>query len=216
VDVGRAFSFVFQDPRWVSKVAIGALMMLIPIFGWLVLFGYTMRVTRLVATTGTDLPLPEWDDFGGLFMEGLRAFGVAFIWSLPLSVITGCLSLGIDNDDVGAQFAVNCLNFLLSIPLGLVLPAALARTAVEGTFNAGLEVGRVLGIVRDRFADYVVVLLIGYAAGIIAVAGFIALCIGVLVTIVYSFLLSAHVYGQAYHRATAGPATTAPAPSPRF
>jgi hypothetical protein len=215
VDVGRAFSFVFQDPRWVSKVAIGALLILIPIFGWLVVFGYAMRITRLVATTGTDLPLPEWDDFGGLFMEGLRAFGVAFVWSLPASVISGCLNLSV-GDSAGSQLAINCLTLPLSVATGLVLAAALGRTAVEGTFAAGLEFGRVLGIVRDRIGDYVVVVLIGYVAVIVAALGLIALCIGVLVTIVYYFLITAHLYGQAYHRAVGGTPVAAPEPATRF
>jgi uncharacterized membrane protein len=40
MDFGRAFSFVFEDPDWLKKVAIAGLVMLIPVIGQLVVLGW--------------------------------------------------------------------------------------------------------------------------------------------------------------------------------
>ena len=211
MDVGRAFGFLFQDPRWVTKLLVAALMLVIPIFGWLVLFGYAMRITRQVAG-GTDLPLPAWDDLGGLFVEGLKAFGVAFVWSLPASILSSIGQFGARDGDAGPILLFSCLSLFVSLAVGVVLPAALARTAVTGSFGAGLDVGTVVGLVRNNLGDYLILILMGILSGLIAALGFIALCVGVLVTIPYAYFLMAHLYGQAYYRANRGPALPAPAP----
>ena len=208
MDVGRSFSFVFQDPKWVSKLAIGALMVLIPIFGWLVFFGYTMQVARRIALTGTDLPLPEWDDFGALFVDGWRAFAVYVMWSLPLIVISFGSSVYrfvVDDESDGLSLALGCLQLPLTFAFGVATPAAITREAVEGRFSAGLEVGRVLQIVRTRLGDYVVIAVMIFIGAFLAAFGLIALCVGILVTFALYYLFLGHLYGQAYRRAV-GPA----------
>ena len=45
IDFGKAFSYIFDDPKWFDKVIIPILYGLIPIVGWLVVSGYVMRVT---------------------------------------------------------------------------------------------------------------------------------------------------------------------------
>ena len=73
VDFGRSFSFVTEDPEWVKKILIGgaftlacALLVGVPF-----VLGYFSRTLRNVAA-GEPRPMPEWDDLGGLFEEGLR------------------------------------------------------------------------------------------------------------------------------------------------
>ena len=39
MDIGKAFGFVFEDEQWVSKILLGAAIMLIPIFGLFALIG---------------------------------------------------------------------------------------------------------------------------------------------------------------------------------
>jgi len=48
MDFGRAFTYPFDDPDWLRKLAIIALISLIPIFGWFVLMGYIVEITRRV------------------------------------------------------------------------------------------------------------------------------------------------------------------------
>src|SRR5688500_894251 len=108
VDVGRSITYVFQDPQWLKKVAIGGLLVFVPIFGWLVIFGYFMRNIRQVAV-GSDLPLPEWDDFGNDFVRGLKGFVALIVWSLPVIVVSICAIAPLqalnDSDGSGALVA---------------------------------------------------------------------------------------------------------------
>lgn len=205
MDIGRAFGFPFQDPRWVSKILIAALMVVIPIFGWLVLYGYGMRVTRQVAG-GSDLPLPEWDDFGGLFLDGLKLFGVTFIWSLPATLLGAITGRGGE-----ASLAGGCLSSLVSLAVGFFLPAAIARVATTGSFSAGLDIGTVVALVRRNVGDYLLVFVVIIAASIVGVLGLVALCVGILFTIPYAYLVTSHVYGQAYYRSQGGPVLPSPA-----
>ena len=38
MDIGKAFSFVFEDERWVSKVLLGGLFMIIPIVNYVMMY----------------------------------------------------------------------------------------------------------------------------------------------------------------------------------
>jgi len=211
VDVGRSFSFVFSDPRWVSKLLIAGLMVLIPIFGWFALIGYCSRITRLVATTGTDLPLPEWDAFGDLFVDGFKVAAAGFVWSLPATVLGFVLGAATEDSSAGALLA-NCITLPLALLISFVAPAVAGQIAVTGSFSEGLQVGRVIELVRRNPGDYLIVVLMTIVASFVAVLGFIALCIGILFTIAYAQLLLYHLYGQAYRRSAGAAAPAQPAP----
>src|SRR5687768_4268485 len=85
VDIGRAYTFITSDPKWIAKVLIGAAVSLVPILNF-ALYGYALDVLKRVYQ-GTDLPLPEWDDFGDYFVRGLLVSIGVFIWQLPLVVL---------------------------------------------------------------------------------------------------------------------------------
>ena len=83
IDFGRCFTFVTEDPNWVTKVLVGGLMALLTtvLIGIPFLMGYWGRTLKNVAA-GVRHPLPEWDDLGGLFGDGLRLFGVQLVYLL--------------------------------------------------------------------------------------------------------------------------------------
>jgi hypothetical protein len=77
LDFGRCFSFVSEDPDWAKKILIGGLFALASFFlvGAFFVAGYFARLVKRVAA-GEPLPLPEWDDLGGIFNDGLRLVGL--------------------------------------------------------------------------------------------------------------------------------------------
>ena len=92
MDVGRSIKFVTADPRWVTKVLIGALIafaslltavVLVGFVGFFILAGYYQEVTRR-AYDGHPEPLPDWDNFGKFLGEGFQVSVGWFIWYLPL------------------------------------------------------------------------------------------------------------------------------------
>ncbi len=88
MDVGKSLTFITEDERWVSKVII---LLIVSFFSFLIfpiffLIGYAIGITRNVKD-GVEKPLPEWEDWGKLFMDGLYIFIAQFVYTLPFLII---------------------------------------------------------------------------------------------------------------------------------
>lgn len=206
-DLGRAFTFVFQDPRWLEKVVIGGLFWIATmlLFGWFFILGYMARIVRNVVA-GVDDQLPEWSDLGEMFTEGLRLFLVAFVWYLPIVLAMIPLIIwAIVFDELGSprlsEMAAGCM-VLTIVPLALlitfVLPAALVRASVYRSVGAGLAVGPVFAFVRDNFVNFLLAFIVYLAANFIGQMGIIIFCIGVFFTSFWGMTVAAHAYGQTW------------------
>ena len=88
IDFGRSFTFTSEDPEWVSKILIGGVFVLACslLVGVPFVLGYFSRTLRNVVA-GLARPLPDWDDLGGLFNEGLRLTGVYLLHVLAVIVV---------------------------------------------------------------------------------------------------------------------------------
>jgi hypothetical protein len=85
VDLGKAFTHLFEDAEWITKMVIGSLIALVPILNF-ALVGYEVRVMRNVAK-GEQHPMPSWNDFGDLFTEGMWLGLARIVYSLPVLVL---------------------------------------------------------------------------------------------------------------------------------
>src|SRR5262245_49068784 len=101
MDYGKAFTYAQQDPDWIKKLAIlGGIILVclvlsplvLPLFGLLLLGGYSLEITRRVITEQSPI-LPEWNDFGGLFKGGVFVAVVGFIYTLPNIIFSTCAQL---------------------------------------------------------------------------------------------------------------------------
>lgn len=79
----EVFTRLPHQPRFWQKVLIGCLLSFLPIVN-LFAFGYLYRFALEVRRSGRVV-LPEWDDWQGLFLDGLR-FAVVWLlfWLLPI------------------------------------------------------------------------------------------------------------------------------------
>jgi hypothetical protein len=226
MDIGKSFGYVFDDDQWITKILIAAVILLLGIlFSWMVfiplivaallLGGYGVEITRRVIRGDTQV-LPQWDNWGELLVDGLKAWIIEIIYALPIIVLGICLSipLGIlseEAQEVSALLSL-CLSgiyFLWGIVMGLLLPAAIAMFVAEEEVSAAFRFGDVFGLVRDNFVTYLLVLVIGWVASFIGGLGLLVCGVGVLVTAPYAGWITAHIRGQAYLEAkgqTAQPA----------
>ena len=211
MDFGRSFSFVFEDSDWFKKIAILALVSLIPIIGQFVLLGWGAEIIRRVVR-GTDTPIPDLD-FGAQLGDGFKLFVVSLVYSLPIifvSFVIGIFAVvgtSLDSETSAAiiLIPVICLGgiiLLLSLFIGFILPAAIAHYAINGKISAGLRLGEVFRMVKNNLGDYLLVFLGAIIASFIGSLGSIACGIGVLLTTVYATAMMMHLYGQAYKKAT--------------
>jgi len=158
MDIGGALGFVFEDERWVAKLALGSLILLIPIFGVFAMIGYLIGVIRNVMN-GLPRPLPEWDDLGQKFVDGLLVWVAMLIYSLPMLILICPVVLvwflpllGGEQDELvralsGLSMAVavgvGCLAVLYSLLLAMVTPPVYLQYAGHGSLGACLRIGDV-------------------------------------------------------------------------
>ncbi len=186
MDVGKAVGFVFEDEQWVSKILLGAIIGLIPIFGSLALTGYGITVLRNVRQ-GIGRPLPGWDRVGDYFVDGLLFWVALLVYSIPLLILTcplvfvWLLPLAVaDHGDLPAVFGglagiisagVSCLAFLYALLLWVLYPVLQIRYAEAGKLAAGLRFGEVFRFLSTHIGQVVVAQLVVWAAAIIVSTG---------------------------------------------
>lgn len=211
-DFAKPFTYVFEDPNWLRKILMGGLFTIAIVFffiGLPFILGYYAKTTRNILA-GEPRPLPEWEDLGAYFSEGLRLVGVAIVWALPVIVLwmlvaipAGMMTALGDSDAArsagGAAFGlVYCVQVPLGLLLRFVVPIAMVRAIAEDSFSAGLQFGRIFSMIKSNFVNFLLAFLVAFIAGFAGALGVIACIIGVVFTAFWSSLVSAHAYAQAY------------------
>lgn len=210
MDVGRAFSFVFEDRDWIQKVGLAALVTLIPIVGQIFLLGWMLEITLRVIRKD-PVPLPELD-FGKNLTRGFQALVVTLVYSLPaillallfavVSIITGNSSSG----QPGALFWISFACFMIltlvySLIIAVLQPAAFGNMVDHDELSAGLRFREVVALFRASPLTYVITALCVILANFIASFGTLACFVGVVFTAAYAAAFTGHLYGQAYNEA---------------
>jgi hypothetical protein len=214
IDFGRSFTFLAEDPGWLRKLAIGgaftlacALLVGIPF-----VLGYFARTLR-GAAQGAPAPLPEWDDLGGMFEEGLRLTAVYLAYVLGLLVVLGVLGgivllpvlvtagTGKPSDALAALSAVGIVGLyatlmLASLVLAAYLPAALVRTTLSGSVRDGFDWRANLELIRDNPGNYALALVSYLLASFLSQLGFLLCCVGVFPAAFWSYLVLAAALGD--------------------
>lgn len=209
MNIGKAFSYIFDDESWITKILIGGILAIIPIVNFAVL-GYTVETIRNV-TQGMERPLPEWSEFGGKFVKGLVVCIIGFIYAIPILLISGCfmgltIALGGGNgkgEDLIALllFPLYCLLGLYGLVLAILTPAMLIKYAVTGEVGSAFRFGELFGLITGNLGNYIVAIILTWVAGLISSLGVIACGVGVFFTGFWAYLVMAHLYGQ-LHRAS--------------
>ncbi len=210
MDIGKSFTYVFDDPNWIMKVLIGGVVSMIPIVNFAA-FGYMVTTLKNVAE-GQSQPLPEWSNFGDHFMKGLYVFVGVLIYLAPVLLLYCCMILisavlpaASGGGDAGGALAtlagllgmcLMCLILLFVLVIAVMFPAALIRYAVSNQLSVFWDFRGNFDLVRANLANYIIALLIAWVAGFVAGFGVILCVIGVIFTTFWAYLVSAHVFGQ--------------------
>ncbi len=209
MDIGRAFTFAFEDEDWLKKIAIGGVILLVPVWGWCVVVGYALRALNNMLE-GQEVPLPEWDAWGDDFMRGLMPFIAAIVYAIPSWAISGIGSLMQGSNSgfvnlIGLGF--QCVTVLYGIALAVVLPAMFLRYAKTNETSAFWAFSDIFAFIRDNLSNYIVAVLMCLVANIAAgIVGGIACGIGALFTTFIATLVCANLLSQV-DREAAGSAT---------
>ena len=202
------FSAAWQDirnsPGWVGKMLLMSLLMLIPVFGWIVVYGYLLGWARDIAW-GVHAPLPArlfGNEDGKLYSRGffagvisLACNAVPFIVEMVGGVVLGVGTVGLFlwgwNDGLlmpaGATSAVAAVVlplvvFALSLFVGLFRWVGWMRMAVYGRLSAGFQVGRIWAMMRHDFGGIMRIFGMSLILGAALILG--ALVLGIVLCVI--------------------------------
>ncbi|MBC7318731.1 DUF4013 domain-containing protein [Candidatus Bipolaricaulota bacterium] len=217
MDIGEIISDSVKYPisDWKKLLTLGILFLLsfllIPVF---LAIGYAFRALK--ATIAGFDELPEFDEWGEMFIDGVKVFVVTIAYMIiPLIIIfagifTGPYVYGPTLTDVPlllqAGGSIKIVGFIVAIIFGLLLTIAIAHMAFnDGQLGAAFRINEILDVIADiGWADYIiwyiVVIIVFWIIGSIAssVIGLISHSIGFRASLVGSavgyILLSLFVY----------------------
>jgi hypothetical protein len=208
MDIVETVKFPANDVEWIKKILIGGLLMLIPIVNFIAL-GYYIKTMR--GGIDSNSSLPEWDDWGNLFVKGLLVVIVVFIYMLiPLAVmllsIGGAAISSIASDDmspasIGTIIGGSLVSVVLMFIVCLLLPMALSIYAKEDSIVAAFKIGETLSRIQSVIGEYIIAILVLFA--LMFIVSFISMIpfIGWVVMIFANFyvaLVAANMFGKVY------------------
>lgn len=164
VDLGRAFRAPFDDPKWVNKTLMGFVWMLLGVTAPAV---YGAELDYIRSVSRGDETLPEWDEFGRKWVQGLLVSVAGFIYFLPIVILGSVMLLpavfaalasggdfGNMGDSLVGLFAGGfCLFWVIAVvyavAVSVLFSAATVHFALEDRFSAFFEIGAIMGHVKD-------------------------------------------------------------------
>ncbi len=183
MEIGEIISDAIKYPSaaW-SKVLILGIILIIPIVNFIGL-GYLFRIIK-ATFAGID-ELPDFDDVGELLIDGLKIFVVSIVYAIPVVIIAAIVGAVLSFNpatttgtftgfDMFAFALSYSVYIIIAIIIGLVEIMAIANMALyEGELGAAFKFSEIL----DRIAMiewgkylgwYIVMVLLGLVAGVIA------------------------------------------------
>lgn len=220
-----ALRYPTSGEEGLERLFVGGVLVLLSVFvlpAFLV-YGYLVRSLAAVAA-GEEEP-PAFDEWEGLFVDGIKAFVVAFVYGIvpvllafsvfvPVSVVTSVDG----NEPSGVLAGIGLLAFLLLVTLAIavayVIMAALSNFAVEGRIGAAFDL-RTIG----RFATsgpYVLAIVLAIVVQVIlgaaitaavvftfGLALFVLIPLGAFINF-WVYLVTVYLFGAAYREAMVG------------
>jgi len=185
-----AVKYPFRGENGLKRMLIGGLLTLFGVILLLPLIpvmGYSIRVGAATAE-GHDEPV-EFEDWGGLFVDGLVGIFVGFVYGvIPIAIymillftVVGLGGATGSEAGVGIGLAGAAIATVLFIPifilLSLTIPAAQINYRRSGSITAAFDVGTIKRVVLT--SDYIIAILIAvalsFAYGIVAQIALITL-----------------------------------------
>ena len=205
LDLEALLTYPMESDDWIVTVAIGTVL---TIFSFLIIpgflvYGYLVRALR-AGMDGASEP-PEFDDWGTLFVEGLIATVILFVYQLIPAIVFfvtvgGSIAAMASGSEAGAGLGFAGL-------FGYIGLIGVANYAREGGIGAGFDIGVITDVATDSeyaipWAIGVVVLIVAGVVGGIPILGQAVLF--------YALIIAMKLVGEGFAAARGIDGTTAP------
>ncbi|NSW53317.1 MAG: DUF4013 domain-containing protein [Anaerolineae bacterium] len=172
-------TFPFRGQGWFGKLAVAALMLLagsiIPIVPTIILLGYLAEVIRRITVDKEDASLPQWNDWGKYFNDGLKMLGASLVVVVPLILIfivlfalyfipIAFIESGNSEDLMAVfiialfvvQFIMIFVSILVGTLAGLFQPIYMTHMITRGEFSAIFKIKEWWQIFKKSIWEFVV------------------------------------------------------------
>lgn len=209
----RFLRFPFDDKAWVNKALVGGVLCVVGIIVWplaLPLGGYCLRIMRHTAK-GEPPSLPEWDDWGQLFLDGLKFILVVLVYMLPVLLLLCCAyaamvgplalvpfaedSPGLFSGGMMAGYIFSYpligIMMILSLPLAFLAYVAVTRMVAHDSLGSAFQLGEVWQLARKGFGNYLMAFVILFGVTYIVVMVTMGLGYTIVLLCLLPFLIGA-------------------------
>ncbi len=205
MDIESAVKFPTEDENWVVKVLIGGIISLIPIVD-LLATGFCLKVMK--ETINRTPKMPEWGDWGELFVKGLIGAIISFIYLLiPVIVIAAMtggavFSMGMRSGmPFPMMISAMVIGGLLAVLFGFFVPMALAMYVSDGSMSDAFRIKEVVSRIKSVLGEYITayIVIILLSVLLLLISGIPI--IGWLIATFGSFyvgVVAAHMFGEVY------------------
>jgi hypothetical protein len=166
-------SFEYAKEAVVGKWNKWVMLIIATILLGLPLMGYAMKVLR------GEKPAPEVEDWGTLFIDGIKYLIVAIIWMLPVYIVLGILmvvgfgaAMTGDSSAIMAGAGIMLIGMLvvavLAVIIGLFMMIGIVRFARTGSIGEAFNFSAILAtIAKIGWVPYIIALIVLIVCGAI-------------------------------------------------
>ncbi|MBU1849186.1 MAG: DUF4013 domain-containing protein [Nanoarchaeota archaeon] len=189
-----------------KKLSIGALFYLIPFIN--IITGFFGSGYSLTCANKPKKELPEWKDFGKLFVLGLKSFAIGFLYFLPVLIIStvlvyqiisplipSILSETITTEELTTALLALGGKLFLIIALILIVsyitPMAIINFVKKDKFKEAFNFSSILKKILTGKYLLTCIVIILYSIVLSMIAGFLAALTSI--TIVLPYIFSAYI-----------------------
>ncbi len=202
----------FQD---LKTFVIGIIVSLIPIVNFCA-FGFALECGR--RSSKGDNSLPKWENWGALFLNGLKLLVVVLVYQIP-TLVVAVLTLGATATTIISGLAAGNLSaltgslgslsvgllitVLFSLVFGLLGIGGALRMANSGSFGSAFNFGeaRRVGLNGQMFFAYILVVVVGLVLSLLNVIPIAGTGAALFISLVFGWTL----YGEAYRAVSGAP-----------
>jgi hypothetical protein len=177
------FIYPFKEHSSAKKILIGTVLTfanyLIPFIPGIFVTGYVAKIARRIILDDGELHLPDWNDWGNLFKDGLKISVIGFLFSIPALLVfffgfaayfgsfIGLMiesSRGIESAEMLILYTICLFIWIFSLFIGLflifvaglILPPAIMHTVSESSIGSAFHIRQWWLIFRKNLSGFLI------------------------------------------------------------
>ncbi|MFT5684511.1 MAG: hypothetical protein ACI8RZ_005452 [Myxococcota bacterium] len=203
IDLGEALAYPFQMPGWWKLYLILGLVMLVPIAGFFVLFGWQARIFDRIRAGRSGVPDL---DIGTDVRRGAKVFGSLMLNTMPLFLpIYGLFFAGMGVLEFGGEEMLPVALAILLPSYLLMMVGALAMNVLIPELQRRAYLGQWLTLLRPRASyrairaaptSYLLALVGMFLGNMIGSLGIVACYFGIFLSMPIGYAIATHAIAQ--------------------